>query len=217
MKKMKDICKVFCANQDPLWWVWGLLHSSKLSLPGRSGGSHTPSLCWDWSGSTEPDALTWNTWWQHSHLGHCHELWHEGNSSLWECLHWGNLWEEKGTVSRFVLLASVRTVLGTVTLTAPRCFCPSAPGIMKVSVSNRCWMWAVAPPWGGRGRWQSRKPRVSLLAPSKLTAARGSASVPMVWGRPVLLWTCFCNCHPKTWQRKGAQLHRVILFCLPDS
>lgn len=59
----------------------------------------------------------------------------------------------------------------------------------------------------------------SALAPcsQQTVCSRGSTFVPMVWGRPVLLWTCFCNCHLKTCQQKGAQLHRVILFCLPDS
>lgn len=84
-------------------------------------------------------------------------------------------------------------------------------------VWNQCWMWAVAPARGGRGVMAEQE--ASALAPcsQQTVCSRGSTFVPMVWGRPVLLWTCFCNCHLKTCQQKGAQLHRVILFCLPDS
>lgn len=106
-KQMEDICKAFCTNQEtamnPLWWVWGLgaaRFQQAVTLPGRSGGSHTPSPCWGWSGSTPLDALTLNKWWLRSRLGHCHELQCGGNSSPQECLRWGNLWEDRGIVSR---------------------------------------------------------------------------------------------------------------------
>lgn len=41
-------------------------------------------------------------------------------------------------------------------------------------VWNQYWMWAVAPTRGGRGQWQSRKPRLLLPAPSKPSAAEAA-------------------------------------------
>jgi len=41
-------------------------------------------------------------------------------------------------------------------------------------VWNQYWMWAVAPTRGGRGQWQSRKPRLLLPAHSKPSAAEAA-------------------------------------------